>query len=89
VDKARKGRVVPIGKRAVAALDKYLRAREKRPESHTEALWLGRKGALTPSGLQQLLERLALVLVYPIFIRTCSDAISLISGSVQVEVKRI
>lgn len=57
VDKSRRGRVVPIGRKAMAAVDKYLRLRAKRPEADQDWLWLGRKGKLSPSGLQQLLER--------------------------------
>jgi site-specific recombinase XerD len=55
--KGRRMRAVPFGRKTAAALDRYLRARAKRPETHHDELWLGRKGPLTDSGLRQLLAR--------------------------------
>jgi integrase/recombinase XerD len=42
--KGGKGRVVPFGPQAGAALDRYLRARRRHPLALTPALWLGDRG---------------------------------------------
>lgn len=55
--KGRRPRGVPLGARTAQAIDRYLRARKTHPYAHLEALWLGSKGALTDSGLRQMLER--------------------------------
>ena len=53
--KGRRPRGVPIGHKAVAALDRYLRARAKRKDAHRPELWLGARGPLTTSGVRQIL----------------------------------
>jgi len=56
--KGRRARTCPFGVRTADALRRYLRARAKHPQAaRTDALWLGVKGALTDSGLRQILER--------------------------------
>lgn len=56
--KGRRARDIPFGAKTADALRRYLRARAKHPKAATtEALWLGRQGAMTPSGLAQMLER--------------------------------
>lgn len=56
--KGRRGRAVPYGARTADALRRYLRARAKHPMANrTDALWLGKKGALGDSGIRQMLER--------------------------------
>ncbi len=56
--KGRRGRAVPFGNRTADALRRYLRARARHPlAGRSPALWLGKKGAMTDSGLRQLLER--------------------------------
>lgn len=56
--KGGRGRVVPFGVRTTEALRKYLKVRAREPLAKTtEALWIGRKGELTDSGVRQLLER--------------------------------
>jgi site-specific recombinase XerD len=56
--KGRRGRAVPFGTKTAEALRRYLRARAKHPKaSRTGSLWLSRQGAMTPSGLAQMLER--------------------------------
>jgi site-specific recombinase XerD len=56
--KGRRGRAAPFGAKTADALRRYLRARAKHPKAKaTEALWLGRQGAMSPSGLAQMLER--------------------------------
>lgn len=56
--KGRRGRAAPFGARTADALRRYLRARAKHPKAETTgALWLGRQGPMTASGLAQMLER--------------------------------
>jgi site-specific recombinase XerD len=55
--KGRRIRVLPIGAKAVRALDRYLRARAQHPYSVEPWLWLGQKGRMTDSGIRQMLER--------------------------------
>src|SRR5207249_10348233 len=49
-------RLVGLGRKAVHALDRYLRARRAHPRHHDKALWLGTKGRMTNSGIAQALE---------------------------------
>lgn len=50
--------LAPIGKKAAAALDRYIRARARRPDAASEPwLWLGKKGRLGKTGIQQMLKR--------------------------------
>jgi site-specific recombinase XerD len=56
--KGGRGRAVPFGIKTTDALRRYLKARRQHPlAASTPALWLGRKGPLTVSGVAQLLER--------------------------------
>jgi site-specific recombinase XerD len=56
--KGRRGRAAPFGAKTADALRRYLRARLRHPKAGTtEALWLSRQGAMTPSGIAQMLER--------------------------------
>lgn len=56
--KGRRGRAVPFGAKTADALRRYLRARVRHPKAaSTQSLWLGRAGAMTPSGIAQMLER--------------------------------
>jgi site-specific recombinase XerD len=57
--KGRRGRAVPYGRKTADALRRYLRARAQHPFAHLPNLWLGKKGAVTVSGVAQLLERRA------------------------------
>jgi site-specific recombinase XerD len=52
-------RVLPIGAKAVKAIDRYLRVRRSHREHGLSALWLGRSGAMGTSGIQQMLRRRA------------------------------
>jgi site-specific recombinase XerD len=49
-------RLVHLGSKASRALDRYVRARERHPHANLEALWLGRLGRLTESGIAQLVR---------------------------------
>jgi len=56
--KGRRARNAPFGAKTADALRRYLRARAKHPKgATTEALWIGRLGAMTDSGIRQMLER--------------------------------
>jgi len=55
--KGRRIRVLPIGAKAVRALDRYLRVRAHHPYVLEPWLWLGQKGRMTDSGIRQMLER--------------------------------
>jgi site-specific recombinase XerD len=55
--KGRSYRTVPFGTKSADALRRYMRARAGHPAAQSAALWLGKKGPLTTSGLAQLLER--------------------------------
>jgi site-specific recombinase XerD len=57
--KGRRGRAVPYGSKTADALRRYLRARARHPQAASEALWLGKKGRVTDSGVRQMLERRA------------------------------
>jgi integrase len=50
---------VPIGRRTVKAIDRYLRERRKHPHADEPWLWLGKKGRLRASGISQMLARRA------------------------------
>jgi site-specific recombinase XerD len=55
--KGRRTRLLPIGHKAVKALDRYLRVRSAHPAAEEPWLWLGRRGRMGPSGVQQMLRR--------------------------------
>ena len=57
--KGRKERWVPIGRKAMKALDRYIRARHLQDDADSDYLWLGLKGPLTDSGVAQMLRRRA------------------------------
>lgn len=52
-------RSVPLGTKAIRALDRYLRIRPTHPDSALPFLWLGKKGRLLDSGISQMLRRRA------------------------------
>jgi site-specific recombinase XerD len=55
--KGRRVRVAVFGTRTSQALRRYLRARKEHPMRGVPALWIGRKGQITDSGVRQMLER--------------------------------
>lgn len=55
--KGRKVRSVPFGAKTSQALDRYLRARRRHRWAELTPLWLGDKGPLTASGVQQMVNR--------------------------------
>lgn len=48
---------VPVGRKAVAAIDRYLRGRARHPHAECGWLWVGPKGRFTSWGIRQMLER--------------------------------
>jgi site-specific recombinase XerD len=58
VGKGNRQRACPFGARTADALRRYMRVRTRHPMAATSsALWIGKKGPLTDSGVRQLLER--------------------------------
>jgi site-specific recombinase XerD len=55
--KGRRVRVLPLGAKAIKALDRYVRARARHPKAVEPFLFLGARGRLTDSGVRQLLKR--------------------------------
>jgi len=56
--KGGRGRACPYGAKTADALRRYMRARVRNPMAvKTTMLWVGGKGALTDSGIRQMLER--------------------------------
>ncbi len=53
--KTGKGRIVPIGTKAVEALDRYLRVRGTHRHAARPELWLGLFGPITGEGIRQML----------------------------------
>ena len=50
-------RVVPFGVKTAKALDRYFRVRRNHPARDLPAAWVGKKGAVTPSGVRQIVQR--------------------------------
>jgi site-specific recombinase XerD len=56
--KGGRGRACPFGARTADALRRYMRVRIRHPmAATTNALWIGTKGAMTDSGIAQMLHR--------------------------------
>jgi site-specific recombinase XerD len=56
--KGGRGRAAPFGAKTADALRRYLRERNRQPMArNSEALWIGKKGRMTDSGVRQMLER--------------------------------
>lgn len=49
-------RVVPFCVKTAKALDRYVRARRRHSSAELPQLWLGKKGAVTPSGVRQIVK---------------------------------
>jgi integrase len=55
--KGRRGCTLPLGNRAMKAMDRYRRARVRHKAEELHWLWVGPKGRLTKSGIAQMLRR--------------------------------
>src|SRR5664280_1314134 len=58
--KGRRTRSVPISAKTSEAISRYLRQRNRHPYAGLSSLWLSNKGALTCSGLGQVIDRIGL-----------------------------
>jgi site-specific recombinase XerD len=58
IGKGDRARWVPYGDKAATALDRYLRLRRRRTDPESGPLWIGQRGAVTASGITQMLRRL-------------------------------
>ena len=54
--KGKKARYIPIGLKAIDALNRYLAARAKHPASHHPQVWIGHRGPLRPNGIYQVIK---------------------------------
>jgi len=57
VGKGSRERVMPLGKKTVVALDRYLRSRRLHKDAESKALWLGRRGVLGYEGVRLAVKR--------------------------------
>lgn len=57
--KGRRPRVCPFGRKTAKAIDRYLRVRGRHGAAETEWLWLGKRGRLTDTGVEQVVKRRA------------------------------
>jgi site-specific recombinase XerD len=57
--KGRRPRACPYGHRTAKAIDRYLRIRNRRADAGSEWFWLGKKGRLTDTGIEQVVKRRA------------------------------
>lgn len=57
--KGDRDRLVPLGKKTLVALDRYLYERKVRVDPGETAMWLGLKGPMTTSGVAQMVKRRA------------------------------
>lgn len=57
VGKGRRPRACPFGSKTAQALSRYLKLRRGHAFAKSDALWLGLKGAMTPSGVRQVVQR--------------------------------
>jgi integrase len=55
--KGRRPRSCPFGHKTGQALDRYLRSRAKRLDAGEPWLWLGKRGRLTETGVEQAVKR--------------------------------
>jgi site-specific recombinase XerD len=55
--KGSRGRAVPFGSKVGTALDRYLRDRVRHPQARLPNLWIAQKGAMTDSGIAQMVRR--------------------------------
>lgn len=91
--KTGKGRIVPIGNKAVEALDRYLRVRGSHRDAARPELWLGQHGPITGEGIRQMLvtrcRRAGIPHVYPHQFRHTSAHRWLLAGGQEQDLARI
>ena len=57
--KGRRPRAVPFGRKTAKAVDQYLRVRGRHPANAEPWLWIGQRGRLTDTGIEQVVKRRA------------------------------
>lgn len=57
IGKGNRERIVAIGRKTVAAIDRYLRVRARHSHADLPWLWVARKGRLSGSGMTQMVRR--------------------------------
>ena len=82
-------RLVPFGDKTTEAIDRYIRARARRPQASAPALWIGIRGSLSGDGIAAMLRTAAGGSASSACIRTCSATASLTDGSPTVARNRI
>jgi len=91
--KGRRERGIPFGARTGQALDRYVRLRAQHAMRDVPALWLGGKGPMTRSGVQQMLRRRAaqsgLAHLHPHMLRHTSAHEWLDSGGSETDAMRL
>jgi site-specific recombinase XerD len=55
--KGRRWRLLPLGRKTIKALDRYVRVRARHPRAADRWLWIGLRGKMTPSGIRQVIRR--------------------------------
>lgn len=55
VGKGRKNRIIPFGAKTTQAIDRYVRARARRPQSASDVLWLSTRGAMGDEAVRAML----------------------------------
>lgn len=88
---------LPLGRKAAAALDRYLRARSRHSQADSEWLWLGMSGRKTEhfgaAGIQDMIERRAkdagLGKVTPHWFRRTAAHAMLAAGMQEMDVARV
>jgi site-specific recombinase XerD len=55
--KGRRPRSAPFGRKTAQALDRYLRLRDRRRDADLPALWLGKRGPMGDTGIEQVVKR--------------------------------
>lgn len=54
--KTKRGRLVPVGTKSIASLDRYLRSRATHRYSSSDRVWLGHLGPLSGEGIRQMVK---------------------------------
>jgi site-specific recombinase XerD len=93
VGKGRRPRAVPFGTRTSDALRRYLRVRARRDDAARPELWLGQAGAVTRSGVRQMLmrrcNRAGLPAIHPHQLRHTFAHAWLAAGGQEVDLMRL
>ncbi len=86
-------RVLPIGRKAIKALDRYLRVRARHNQAYLPWLWISDNGRLGPNGILQLVRRRGMQAgigkVYPHQLRHSFAHAWLASGGEETDLMRL